>query len=409
MDVPILSRAILLQGNRIMRFEQVYEDWQDRRLSQSEAAQILGVCDRSFRRYVARYEDGEGDLASLADKRLSQASKRKAAASEVDQLIALYQSRYVGWNVRHFLAHYQHHQHERSLPTRSYTWIKSVLQGAGLVQRASGKGKHRTKRDPKPMRGMMIHQDASTHEWVAGKRWDLVVTLDDATSEHLSMFFCSEEGTASSLHGIGQTIARHGLFCSLYTDRGAHYFTTPVAGGKVDKSNLTQVGRACKQLGIEHIAAYSPQARGRSERAFRTHQERLVKELALHGITTMQQANRYLEQTYMAAHNAEFAKTPASAGSAFVPYIAQAHLADVLCEQHERVVHNDNTVHFETLVLQIPEQEIRYSYSKTTVRVHRYVDATLSVWHGPRLLARFDARGQPSTQVANHALLAMAA
>jgi predicted transcriptional regulator len=409
MDVPLLSRAHLLQGNRIMRFEEVYEGWQERRLSQSEAAQILGVCDRSFRRYIARYEHGEGDLASLADKRLSQVSKRKAASSEITQVIALYQSRYMGWNVRHFCKYYERQQQSQQLPTRSYTWIKSVLQGAGLVDRATGKGKHHKKREPKPMTGMMIHQDASTHEWVCGQHWDLVVTLDDATSEHLSMFFCQQEGTASSLHGIGQTIARYGLPCSLYTDRGAHYFTTPIAGGKVDKAHLTQVGRACKQLGIEHIAAYSPQARGRSERAFRTHQERLVKELALHGITTMHEANRYLEQTYMAAHNAEFAKAPASTGSAFVPYIAQAHLADVLCEQYERVVGNDNTVRFEKLVLQIPEQAMRYSYSRTTVRVHRYVDGTLSVWHGPRLLCRFDANGVPSAVAANQALLAMAA
>lgn len=409
MDVPIQSRAHLLQGNRIMRFEEVYEGWRERRLSQSEAAEILGVCARSFRRYSARYEHGEGDLASLADKRLSQVSKRKAAASEIDQVITLYQSRYLGWNVKHFCAHYQRHQQASALPVRSYTWVKSVLQGVALVPKAQGKGKHHKKRDPKPLTGMMVHQDASTHQWVPGHYWDLVVTMDDATSCHLSMFFCAQEGTLSSLHGMGQTIARHGLFCSLYTDRGAHYFTTPVAGGKVDKTNLTQVGRACKQLGIEHIAAYSPQARGRSERAFRTHQERLVKELALHGITTMQEANAYLEHTYMPRHNAQFAKPAAGAGSAFVAYTAQAQLADVLCEQYERVVHNDNTVHFETRVLQIPEQEIRYSYSRTTVRVHRYVDGTLSVWHGPRLLARFDALGRRLEHAANDALLAMAA
>jgi hypothetical protein len=269
-----------------------------------------------------------------------------------------------------------------------------VLQGADLIAQAKGRGKHHRKREPKPLRGMMIHQDASTHEWVAGQHWDLVVTMDDATSEHLSMFFCAQEGSASSFHGIGQTIARHGLFCSLYTDRGAHYFTTPQAGGKVDKTNLTQVGRACKQLGIEHIAAYSPQARGRSERAFRTHQERLVKELARLKITCMRQANAYVEQTYMAQHNAEFARAAKDPASAFVAYVAQASLADILCEQHERVVGLDNTVRFEGLVLQIPEQAVRYSYSRTHVRVHRYVDATLSVWHGPRLLARFDAVGQ---------------
>lgn len=403
MDAPNLSRAHLIQGTRIMRFQEVYEGWRERRLSQSEAAEILGVCERSFRRYTARYEDSEGDLNSLADKRLSQVSKRKAAMGEIDALIALYQSRFVGWNVKHFCSHYSRHQELLGLPVRSYTWVKSALQGAALVPKVAGRGKHHKKRDPKPLVGMMIHQDASTHAWVPGAHWDLVITMDDATSEHLSMFFCAQEGTASSFHGIGQTIARYGLFCSFYTDRGAHYFTTPVAGGKVDKSHLTQVGRACKQLGIEHIAAYSPQARGRSERAFRTHQDRLVKELAQHGITTMQEANVYLEQTYRAQHNAEFARTPAGTGSAFVPYVAQAQLGDILCEQHERVVGNDNTVRFDTLVLQIPEQGIRYSYSRTTVRVHRYVDGTLSVWHGPRLLERFDAQGRSSQTTAMQA------
>lgn len=391
-----LNRAHLIQGTRNMRFQEVYEGWRERRLSQSEAAEILGVCERSFRRYIARYEDSEGDLNSLADKRLSQISKRKAATGEIDAVIALYLSRYIGWNVKHFCSHYTRHQESLGQAPRSYSWVKSTLQAQGLVPKVTGRGKHHKKRDPKPLVGMMIHQDASTHAWVPGAHWDLVVTMDDATGEHLSMFFCSQEGTASSFHGIGQTIARYGLFCSFYTDRGAHYFSTPVAGGKVDKTHLTQVGRACKQLGIEHIAAYSPQARGRSERAFRTHQDRLVKELAQRGITTMQEANRYLEQTYRAQHNAEFARAPASTGTAFVPYVAQAHLGDILCEQHERVVGNDNTVRFEGLVLQIPEQQIRYSYSRTTVRVHRYVDGTLSVWHGPRLLERFDAQGRSS-------------
>jgi len=408
MDVPNLSRAHLLQGNRIMRFEEVYEGWFERRLSQAEAAQILGVCERSFRRYMARYEDGEGDLNSLADRRLSQVSKRKAADGELGALIALYQSRFVGWNVKHFHSHYQREQAASSQVARSYTWVKSALQGASLVPKTAAKGKHHKKRDPKPLPGMMIHQDASTHEWVPSQKWDLVVTMDDATSEHLSMFFCDQEGTASSFHGVGQTIARYGLFCSFYTDRGAHYFTTPVAGGKVDKANPTQVGRACKHLGIEHIAAYSPQARGRSERAFRTHQDRLVKELAQRSITTMAQANLYLDQIYRAQHNAEFARPAAGTGTAFVPYISQAQLADVLCEHHERVVANDNTVRFEGLVLQIPEQQIRYSFSRTTVRVHRYVDATLSVWHGPRLLARFDAQARPTPTDASDVALKVA-
>ena len=173
-----------------MRFQEVYEGWRQRRLSQSEAAEILGVCERSFRRYSARYEDSEGDLNSLADKRLSQASKRRASGGEIDALIALYQSRFIGWNVKHFCSHYKRHQESLGQPPRSYTWVKSALQGAGLVPKVAGRGKHHKMRDPKPLVGMMIHQDASTHAWVPGAHWDLVITMDDATSEHLSMFFC---------------------------------------------------------------------------------------------------------------------------------------------------------------------------------------------------------------------------
>ena len=240
---------------------------------------------------------------------------------------------------------------------------------------------------------MMLHQDASTHRWVPDQVWDLVVTMDDATGDHTSMFFCDQESTASSFHGIGQTIARYGLFASLYTDRGSHYFTTPEAGGKVDKLNLTEVGRALRQLGIEHIAAYSPEARGRSERAFQTHQGRLPQELARAGIKDMGSANRYLEQVYRLGHNREFGVPSTLAGTAYVPFIS-GNLPDILCEQHERTVGNDNCVLFEGLSLQIPADQLRYHYVRTKVRVYRYVDATLALFHGPRKLAAYDATGQ---------------
>ena len=200
-----------------------------------------------------------------------------------------------------------------------------------------------------------------THRWVADQVWDLVVTMDDATGEHTSMFFCDQEGTASSFHGLGQTIAGYGLFASLYSDRGTHYFVTPKAGEKVDKNNLTEVGRAVKQLGIEHIAAYSPQARGRSERAFQTHQGRLPQELERAGITTMDAANRYLEHTYRQAHNREFGVASTLAGTAYVPFLSGG-LPDILCEQHERTVGNDNCVSFERLSLQLPCDELRHHY-----------------------------------------------
>ncbi len=387
-DAP-MSRARYVQENRKMRFEEAYEGWTEGRLTQAEAALLLGQCERSFRRHIDRYEaDG---LAGLLDRRLSQVSKRRASAAEVDQAVALYKSGFAGWNVAHFHSKYR----AEGAGSRSYSWVKSVLQGAGVVRTAKRRGKHRIKRERAPLPGMLMHQDACTHRWVVAQVWDLVVTLDDATGEHTSMFFCDQEGTASSFHGIGQTIARYGLFASLYSDRGSHYFNTPEAGGKVDKRNVTEVGRALRQLGIEHIAAYSPEARGRSERAFQTHQGRLPQELARAGITDMASANRYLEQVYRPGHNREFCVPSTLAGTAYVPFLSGS-LPDILCEQHERTVGNDNCVSFEGLTLQIPADEMRYHYVRTRVRVHRYVDATLAVFHGPRKLAAYDAKGLPA-------------
>lgn len=370
-----------------MRFEEAYAGWQDKRLTQEEAARILGVCARTFRRQVGRYElDG---LEGLIDKRLAQVSRRRAPVDEVLALVDLYRREYGGWNVKHFHSWYR----REHAGVRSYSWAKNSLQAAGAVARLAAKGKHRKRRERMALPGMMLHQDASRHLWVGAQYWDLVVTMDDATSWHTSMFFCAEEGSASSFHGLGQTIGAYGLFCSLYTDRGSHYFFTPEAGGKVDKRNLTQVGRALKQLGIEHIGAYSPQARGRSERAFATHQARLPRELAKLGIRDMAQANRYVEQVYLPRHNAEFAVAAEHSGSAFVPFIG-ASLPDILCEQHERSVGNDNCVRFEALQLQIPATGLRPHYVKTRVRVHRYVDGTLALFHGPRKLAAYDAGGR---------------
>lgn len=241
---------------------------------------------------------------------------------------------------------------------------------------------------------MMLHQDGSTHEWVSGWKWDLIVTMDDATNEHYSMFFVDEEGTTSSFKGVRDVIDKKGLFGSLYTDRGSHYRHTPEAGGKVDKGNLTQFGRAMRHLGIEMIAAYSPEARGRSERAFKTHQGRLPKEPALHNIITMDAANRYLAEVYMPLFNEEFRQKAGEEGSAFVPLVTVAGLNDILCEQYDRTVGNDNCVSFEGMILQIPKDEYRYHYVKAKVRVHRYNDGSVTVFHGPRKLADYDFKGQ---------------
>ena len=154
----------------------------------------------------------------------------------------------------------------------------------------------------------MLFQDGSTHAWLCGQpALDLIVTLDDATGEIYSAFLVEEEGTLSSFRGLGEVIARKGLFGSLYTDRGSHYFLTPKAGEAVDTVQLTQVGRALKHLGIQHIASYSPQGRGRMERVFGTLQGRLPQMLRLAGINTIEEANRYLAEVYVGEHNARFA------------------------------------------------------------------------------------------------------
>jgi transposase len=372
-----------------MRFEEAYAGWNEGRLTQAEAGRLLGVGERSFRRYLARYEaDG---LEGLIDHRLGQLSHRAAPVDKVMALTERYRRSHAGWNVKHF-----HSWYRREGGTRSYTWVKNRLQEAELVPKAIRRGAHRKRRERSALPGMMIHQDASTHEWVPGQHWDLVVTMDDATSEHYSMFFTPEEGTTSSFRGVQAVIEARGLFCSFYSDRGSHYWHTPEADGKVDKRNLTQFGRAMRQLGIEMIPAYSPEARGRSERAFGTHQGRLPQELARAGITDMVSANRYLETVYRPAFNTEFAQPAAADGSAFVAWIG-GPLSDILCEQFERTVGNDNCVRFEGMSLQLPPDKHRCHYVKAKVRVLRYVSGAVAVFHGPRGLAYFTPDGQPIT------------
>ena len=375
-----------------MQFDQLYTAWTESKLSQEEAASLLGVSPRTFRRHTHRYEE-EG-LAGLLDRRLSRPSNRTAPVDEAMSLVETYRRSHEGWNVSHFHAWYRREYSGK----RSYSWVLRTLQRYDAVTPRKSGEKHRQRREPRPMAGMMLHQDGSTHEWVPGKTWDLIVTMDDATNEHYSMFFCEQEGTASSFRGVREVIEAHGLFCSLYTDRGSHYWLTQEAGEKVDKVNLTQFGRAMAQLGVQMIPAYSPEARGRSERMFGTHQDRLVKELALAGITDMDAANEYIRTTYLPNHNAEFRRPAREEGTAFVAYADPDSLDDILCELHERKVRNDNCVKFKGLVLQIPADRHRHHYVKATVLVRRHMDGTLSISHGHRLLAEYHPDGTLSEQ-----------
>ena len=370
----------------MVRIVEAIGRWRSGALSCMEAAEVLGMSERHFRRLRDRYE-AEG-AEGLIDRRRGRVSGRRVPVDRIEWLLEQFRTRYFDFTVKHF--------HERLVAEHGfalgYTWTKRVLQDAGLVRRAPRRSAHRRKRPRRPLPGMLLFQDGSRHAWFAGQpALDLIVTMDDATSEVYSAFLVDEEGTASSFAGLAETIGRHGLFCALYTDRGSHYFCTPKAGGKVAKQPPTQVGRALAQLGIDHIPAYSPEARGRMERLFGTLQQRLPQELRLAGITTIEAANRFLAERFVPTHNARFAVRAAETGSAFVP--SAGDLAEILCVQDERTVGNDNCVRYRGLSLQIPAHRHRHHFVKVKVRVHAYADGRLAVFHGPRCLARYAADG----------------
>ena len=307
-------------------------------------------------------------------------------------MLGLFRDKYADFTVKHF-----HEQLvKRHNYTLGYTVTRLALQAAGLVPRHKRRGTHRKRRERRPLPGMLLFQDGSTHRWIGAldHDLDLVVTLDDATGELYSAILVREEGTASSFLGLAETITEQGLFRALYTDRGSHYFHTPKAGGKVDKTRPTQVGRALSQLGITHIASYSPEARGRMERVFGTLQNRLPPELRLAAITTVEAANRYLKEQFVPDYNARFAVPAAEDGSAFIPYAGRP-LEDILCIQESRQVGRDNCVIWKGLCLQIPPQRHRHHYVKAIVRVHEYPDGQFAIFDGPSCLARFDAAGRP--------------
>ena len=382
-----MRRTEAHQGERMIKFSSILSRYEAAEFSQAEAAELLGIGERTFRRWRQRFED-EGE-AGLLDRRLGKASGKRVSSDRSDEVEALYRTRYAGFTAKHF---HEHLVKEHNF-SWGYTWTKTFLYSKGLLEKAKRRGAHRRKRERRPLPGMMLHQDGSMHVWLAGQpALDLIVTLDDATSAIYSAFLIKEEGTASTFRALTEVFGSHGLPMSLYTDRGAHYFYTPTAGGEVDRSRPTQVGRALERLGVEHIAAYSPQARGRSERVFHTLQDRLVKELALKEIDTVEAANLFLRDVYIPEYNARFAVAAAPEGTAFVA-IPGVDLAEILCVQEERQVGNDNCVSFNRLKLQIPESPLRAHFVKTRVKVRQYPDGTHAIFYGPRCLGRYDKKG----------------
>jgi len=382
-----MRRTEAHQGVRMIKFSSILSRYEAAEFSQAEAAELLGIGERTFRRWRQRFDD-EGE-AGLLDRRLGKASGKRVPSDRSDEVEALYRTRYAGFTAKHF---HEHLVKEHNF-SWGYTWTKTFLYSKGLLEKAKRRGAHRRKRERRPLPGMMLHQDGSMHMWLAGQpALDLIVTLDDATSAIYSAFLIEEEGTASTFRALMEVFGSHGLPMSLYTDRGAHYFYTPTAGGEVDRSRPTQVGRALERLGVEHIAAYSPQARGRSERVFHTLQDRLVKELALKEIDTVEAANLFLRDVYIPEYNARFAVAAAQEGTAFVA-IPGVDLAEILCVQEERQVGNDNCVSFNRLKLQIPESPLRAHFVKTRVKVRQYPDGTHAIFYGPRCLGRYDKKG----------------
>jgi transposase len=356
-----------------------------------QAADILGLNPRSLRRWRARYE--AGGAVALYDRRTQRPSRRKAPAPEVQRILRLYRERFSGWNVRHF---YRFARRDHAVQL-SYSFVRLALQEAGLVRKGRARGRHRRRREPRACFGELLHLDGSRHAWLRRRpadRQTLLAVIDDATKRLLYAQLWPAETTAAIMTALRTVFLTQGLPVALYTDRAGWAFHTPKAGGRVDRSHPTQLGRALARLGIEHIASYSPQGRGRSERLNRTLQGRLINELDLAQIATLAAANTYLTERFVPDYNEEFAHPPADPERAFVP-LHGVDLDTILCHEEERTVGQDNVVALEQIALQLAKQPGRRSCAGLRVTVRRDLHGQHSVWHGTRCLGCYDAEGHP--------------
>lgn len=347
-----------------------------------EAAEIIGVTDRTMRRWRERYR--EHGYSGLWDHRKRSPSPKRIAVEVLERMLQLYREKYFDFNVQHF---HEKLEEEHGIK-QSYTWVKTALQEAGLVERRKKRGSHRKRRPRRPLPGMMLHIDASEHAWFQDERkYELIVILDDATSEIYYAQLVEAESTRSMLGALKEVVETRGVFCTLYSDRAGHFFVTPKAGEKVDKTRLTQVGRALRELGIRMIPAYSPQARGRSERNFGTWQGRLPQELRTRGITQVEKANEFLRH-YVKEFNARFRVAAAQKGSAFVR-LRRKDVDDIFSVQQERVVNQDNTVQVDNRVFQIEKTRWRNTLAGMTVEVREHLDGSVTIHYGPHRVAEF--------------------
>ena len=374
---------------RAMKVQEVILRALAKRITWWQAAEIMGISDRQMRRWRERYE--ELGCRGLFDRRRGKPSPKRVPVATRERVLALYRERYFDLNLRHF-----HQKRSGEHPIElSYRWVKGVLQGAGLMARGRKRGPHRKRRPRRPLPGMLRHIEGSEHRCFQDDRgYDLRVILDDARSEIYYAQLVEEESSPTVLAGLQEVIGRKGIFCAWYSDRGRHFWLTPKAGEAVDHNRLTQGGRAWRELGIPRIPAYSPQARGRSERNFGTWQGRLPQELRRAGCTTLEAANRFLREHYMAEFNRRFQVKPEQAGTAFVP-CRRVDRDHIFCLQWQRTVNRDNTVSFENLPLQIEPVRWRATLAGCPVTVHQPLDGTLSLHYGPHGVGRFDRHGLP--------------
>ena len=388
-------------GERAMKIQEVILRAMAKKITWCEAAEIIGISDRQMRRWYQRYQEFGYD--GLFDRRWGRPSPKRVPVPTVERVLQLYRDRYYDLNVQHFCEKL-HEEHGIGL---SYTWVKLALQGAGLVKKGRQRGAHRRRRLRRPLPGMLLHLDGSRHRWFQDDRWyDLLVVLDDATSEIYYAQLVEEECTRTVMAALRGVIERQGIFCALYSDRASHFFETPKAGGKVDPQRLTQVGRALKELGVQMIPAYSPQARGRSERNFGTWQGRLPQELRLRGITTLEAANEFLRDEYVVEFNRRFGVCATQPGSAFLP-CRRGDLDLVFSIQQTRSVARDNTIQLGGRWLQIEPTRWRSTLVGCRVVVHEHLDGTLTIGYGPHVIGRYNAQGWPLEETKSRSRKAM--
>jgi transposase len=373
---------------RTMKIQEVIMRAMAKKIKWYQAAQILGISCRQMRRMKERWEERGYD--GLFDRRRGKPSPKRVPMARVQEVLRLYQEEYYDFNVKHFHEKLKS-EHQIKL---SYTWVKTALQTAGLIRREPRRTRHRKRREPRPLPGMMLHIDGSKHQWFDdGCYYDLIVVMDDATNQVYYAQLVEEESTVTVLAALREVIEKQGLFCSLYCDRASHFFFTPKAGERVDK-HITQVSRAMAALNIRMIPGYSPEARGRSERNFRTWQGRLPQELRIRNLDTLAAANEFLRTTYIAFFNAQFAHEAKEPGTAFTT-CQRPDLELVFALHYERTVARDNTVEYGNRLLQIEKTNWRFSLAGCKVTIYQHADQTISVGYGPHIVGRYDNTGQP--------------